>query len=406
MRYSWRIDAQQGVQRLLRLQDYLARQQQPWLLALANQYLGDLFTDYPALQVTAASSTQRASPETRVPTPQHWLLEANAIFEALGDRLEQARTLSVLGSSLRGENPEAAVLTYQAALELFKAVGPDPYAANVLLDLAMACLDQGRTAEGFEYLRQMQKVGEQMGNRITIAHALSWQSIEAVRYSDLGHARKTRDENLLIFQEYRNEYYAWGLWESGEIERVAGEVEAAQRRFESARQLFAQLGVTEGLVFYHRGLGDLAQARGDYETAWQEFQTSLEIAQEVHHDWAAIYALCGLGRAALGLGQLDTAHEYFLMGLRASQPIRAWELAPVALAGLAAWYAATGKHEEAVELSNVVIHYCVTWNETKNYARSVIETAAGVLPSDVVEAAKGRGKIAAYETVASRLLER
>jgi tetratricopeptide (TPR) repeat protein len=215
-------------------------------------------------------------------------------------------------------------------------------------------------------------------------------------------ARQTREAAWRILQESQGSDRAWAVWELGELERVAGAADVARRHFETARQLFEQTPVREGLAFYHRGLGDLAQARGDFATAWQEFEGSLELAREVHHDWAAAYACCGLGRAALGLGQHTSARERFVEALRDS---RDPGLTTMALAGLAALQAATGAFEDAVELSSFVVQHGATWNETRQQAQSVLESAARQLPAERVEAAADRGKLATLQTVTSRWLE-
>jgi tetratricopeptide (TPR) repeat protein len=270
------------------------------------------------------------------------------------------------------------------------------------LRLANVQFALGNIASGFQCLHVLRNTYEALGNHLLVGTALSWESIAAVRFGDLGDARKTRAASLLIFRETEHGMYAWAVWEQGEIERVAGNVDAARRHYESARQLFEQMAYHDGLAFYHRGLGDLAQARGDFATAWQEFERSLEFAREVHHEWVAVYAHCGLGQAALGLGRPATARERFVEALRDS---RDPGLTTMALAGLAALQAATGAFEDAVELSSFVVQHGATWSETRQQAQSVLESAARQLPAERVEAAADRGKLATLQTVTSRWLE-
>jgi hypothetical protein len=51
-----------------------------------------------------------------------------------------------------------------------------------------------------------------------------------------------------------------------------------------------------------------------------------------------------------------------------------------------------GDPEQAVELSNFVLHHFASWNETKQQAQSVMDEATRQLPAEIVEASKERGK--------------
>lgn len=166
----------------------------------------------------------------------------------------------------------------------------------------------------------------------------------------------------------------------GELQRVAGDLKAAQEWFERAKTIFERLHELNGLVFYHRGLGDIAQAQGDYEEAQRQFSRSLQWSKETGHQWGMTYALCGLGRAEVGLQQYDSAYVHFAQALRAAKKLGEIALMLVALAGFASLYAAGGEPERSAELSMLVIHHRSSWRETQAQAATLLDTVMSLLP--------------------------
>jgi predicted ATPase/DNA-binding CsgD family transcriptional regulator/predicted negative regulator of RcsB-dependent stress response len=402
--YCWRVSLEPALNSLWDDRAWLAQQPQPWLLALTNQQIGALLSEHPALAPAADPEPDTLQPHRRAQAAQgrQVLGEALARFEMLGDCLEQARTRMVLGELQEADELEAAGVMFEAARQLYEDVGA-PGAANFLrLKLAFLHFVQGRSAEGFAQLHQLRERYEASGDRRFVSYALSWESIQAVRFGDLGRAREARETCLQIMQETGDDSYAWALWELGEIERVEGDADGARRHYEAARQLFDQQGYREGLAFYQRGLGDLALTHGDYNGARQAFQLSLDLAQEVHHTWASAYAHWGLGWAAIGLGQLETARRHVGQALRLA---RDPGLATKAVAGLARLQVANGAYDEAVALSSFVIHCPAAWNETKRQAQKVLEEATHRLPAEHAEKAVARGEADTLQGVIGRWLQ-
>lgn len=209
--------------------------------------------------------------------------------------------MRLLGLYLLTYRPGEATGFLQEAFTLLRAVGDRMVAAHVLGSLGQAHIKQGKFEEGFAFIRQMRELYEQLGKREFAGYAFSMQSIEELRYGDIEQARWTREQALAIGRETNDllDGVAWGLWELGEVERVAGNRATARRHYEESLTMFEQLGHTLGVVFYERGLGDIACAEGDFASAQRHFKRSLDRARELGHDWSVVYGLCGLGRAAV-----------------------------------------------------------------------------------------------------------
>lgn len=234
---------------------------------------------------------------------------------------------------------------------------------------------------------------------------MSRESYEALRYSTVEHALRTRKQCQSLMQEAKYTYgEIWGDWEMGEIYRVAKDPSTARHYYEQARPGFERLGEKNGLAFYHRGLGDLALDAGDFALAREHFRQGLDLIQQVRHRWAGAYLLNGLGRAELGLRQQQTAHKHFLAALREAQSTGDPGILLVVLAGLVDWYAAHGDLQQAVSLAALVAGHPVSWLETKARVAMVLESAASTLSAEEFAAIKERSKSLDAWQVAERLV--
>jgi DNA-binding SARP family transcriptional activator/predicted ATPase len=362
--YTWTTtDTEAGMEQLRRLIGELRRAGQRWEQAFALQSLGRI------LSIRLPDSNPGQSLEEAL----GYLRESLALFEALGDARECGNTLRALGAVclLQQRLPEARD-HFNAAQQRLAAIDDWAHAAGLHWQLADVNFRLGAVPVAFRHLRQMSDAHLQRGRPADAAVALSRESYEAVRYSDLAHAREARERSLCLAREAGDRFgEAWYIWELGEIERVAGDYEAARLRFEQAQVMFAETRNRDALAFYYRGLGDIALACGDPAAAERHFQASCAAARETGHAWAAAYALAGLARAALALRHPDKACVYLSEALTKAQKYSADGIMMVVLAGIAEVYEATGAPEQAHPLAALVIAHPMTWHETKARAQRV-----------------------------------
>jgi DNA-binding SARP family transcriptional activator/predicted ATPase len=300
--------------------------------------------------------------------------EAIEIFEQLGDERESGYTLKIFGQLRRFQHriPEAIQL-FKSAQEKLTSIGDWPVAANIHGHLGDIHLQTGQFEDAFRSFQAMTQAYLEKGHKRMAASSLSKESYEALRYSDLAHAKRTREHSLALARETGDDmYYPWYLWELGEIYRVSGEPDAARRYFDRAYSLFIQDDNQVGSVFYHRSLGDLAHASGVYGEAIHHFKVSIQHAREVPHDWAESYGQTGLGRAAAGLGDLGEARSRIAEALRLAKKVDEKGIALVALEGAAEVFAAAGDLENALGLVAFIRDYPVAWRETKDRAGKLL----------------------------------
>lgn len=391
MLLGWVSNGREGVDWLRLLVGHHRQRGDPWLLAFALENLGGLL-----MPSGRGSLRGRAGlAETR-----RYLSEAVKLFEDLGDLRERGHSMRLLGLVSRGVDDREAKRMLLAARRLLQEAGDQVMAGNVGIQIAEICFLLGETDEAFLSYRQMRRYYAEMGNQRFEADALSKESMQAVRYSTIAHARGTREQSLALSREAGDLLgIAWSVWELGVVERVGGRLELARSYFEEAKSLFAELGDPNGLVFYHRGLGDIAQDLSQYEEAGARFEESLRLARQNSHMWATAYALAGLGRTTLGQDRDHMAQLFFLEGLELALEHGYRELVLVALAGLASHSLATGQTDRALQLAAFVLGQSLSWNETKQQARSVIEGVQGEFDGARIEVPEAKAQTMTLEEI-------
>ncbi len=390
--YGRFIEGEKGRQYLQQLIAYFREEGLSWELAITLQFAGCL---------DLVISLNSAQNENYLNEAGQYLTEALAIFQRLGDEREYSHTLLWLGDYYnRQHRLEEAVSAWQAAQAKFDEIGDVIVSIHWLLgDLIF---HSGDYEAAFQYYSEIIKKCIEMGHKRTAAYGLSRESIEALRYSGIEHARRTREQSLQLSQEVQDRFgEAWSVWEMGEILRVEGDYNAARTWYERARGMFEEVKEINGVIFYHRGMGDIAHTQGDYSEAYRQFQLSLEYARRVNYKWGVAYALAGLGRAATGLGEYDAARSHLSEGLRTAEATGDHGLALFVLASWAHLYAATGESELAAETGGLVSRHFASWRETKAQIASLL-TSINDLSSQHWIGAQSRGRQAEVWEVVDR----
>jgi predicted ATPase/DNA-binding SARP family transcriptional activator len=389
------IAVDQGADSLRRLLPGLRSRGVGWDVAFSLGLFGCLLL----VKVAERGHSAEAHAEARAA-----LEEALALCEAAGNRRETGLVLRWLGvlSYQQRRWPEARRY-WEAAQTALRMAGDWSGEADIHWQLGDLCLELGEHEAGLEHFHAMGQAYLRQGHPRLAGLMLSKESFEALRYSSVEHAWKLRLASLDVARQLGDRHEeAWNQWELGEIHRVAGDAAAAREAFDRAMAFFQDEPEGVGLVFYHRGLADLALAAGDHAAAHQAFAASLAEAQRAGHEWSVPYALAGLSRAALGLGQPERAREHALEALRlANRPGRAG-LALVALVALAAACASLGQAERAAELSGLVLADPASWNETRAQAAALL--ARLDLPAEPLSQAVDRGRGLARPAVVTELL--
>jgi DNA-binding SARP family transcriptional activator/predicted ATPase len=393
--YGRFFDGQGGQDYLRQLVGNYRQIDQPWELALALQMLGGL---------NLVLSLHTAQKEPVLEEAGQCLNEALAIFERLGDRREYSYSLLLLGGYHANQRDwEEAISIWKQAQAQFDELGETISSIHWLLGELL--FKTGDYQAAFQYYREIREAYLQRGQKRIAAYALSFESLQALRYSTIEHARQTREQSLRLSQEVGDPFgEAWSIWEMGEIQRVAGDYEAARLKFERANQMFAEVEDSNGEIFYYRGLGDIALAEGDEDRAYSLFEQSFTQANEANFIWGAAYAQAGMARAAAALKNFAAARKHLSQGLKSVSTIEDTGLALIPLAACAQLYAARGEVEQAIELCSLVVGHFAAWKETKDRATKLLNDLKDLSPGEL-PAAQEPGRIEEVWDMANRLLE-
>jgi predicted ATPase/DNA-binding SARP family transcriptional activator len=396
------VDKQQAVGCLRQLQSYYRIQNQRWELANTLSFLANVLTAKYVYHEVSTSTLDEVRQLT---------LEAMLIFQELGDNNETGYTLKYLSeiNFFQGKYHEAIAQLQTAQANLHK-VGEWRAVVSIDHNIAWIYLRMGDFESAFHYLQIVCQNLQDIGDRIGAAGALSAESMYALRYSDLEHARQTRQKCLSMYQAAGHALgIAWATWEMGEISRVGGDLATAKGWFESARLLFENLDDPTSPIFIHRGLGEIAESNADYNLAKYYFQESIQQARNIPHPWSEAYALCGMGRAETGLGDPKAAQEHFFHALHLAREIDALELLLIAISGYVNLLAKKSNYEQAVELGSMVINHKLSWNETKSQMSALLQSIQlnmpdQSLPVNWFATAQERGRNLAVEVAVNQLI--
>lgn len=399
--YGWQVDREPAVAQLRRLVDYYRQGDDRWALAFALSGLGRLLSQlwFPSSNAFLSPAERQFWGETDPAGRQRWdqvrhlLSEANALWQELGDRLQQADTLRLLATHLQRPNQQDALTFFRQARHLYEALGDLASVAEVLTDLSVNSIYAGEYEQAFTALGEVRAIYEWLGNRRYLGYTLSDESRAALRYGDLDYARETRERSLAIARELEeDQQIGWCLWELGDIVRVSGELAEARRLYRQALPYFDRAKDEVGRCFYHKGLGDVALLEGDYRAAREFFEQALVHAAAARHDWSTVYCRCGLARALMAGSHDDAAREQLVEALRVARLAGFRDLVPLVLTGLAQWWASAGDPGRAVTLATFTANHIAIWQETRKWAVAVADKAAGELSVEAYEAAVAQSR--------------
>jgi predicted ATPase/DNA-binding SARP family transcriptional activator len=375
--YAWYVDRQAGIRKMEAILVRLRQGHDVWEQAYCLSALGVLLTDVNRRQEAKAL-----------------LLEAFDLYRLTGSYDECSNALRNLGAIAIEQHAYAEAARYlEEALKMAEKAGDQIDRAMIVWELGSLSINQGEFERAFEYFRESQRLAAQANIPFEEAFGYSSESMEALRYSTIEQAKTARRKSLAISERMEDPNgIAWSRWEMGEIFRVEGDLEEAQRWYAKAHEIFNKHRVTRGLSFYHRGLGDIAQMRDDFSEAQRQFQESLHLAEVEYHRWGMAYSLCGLGRAELCLGELEQAERRFLESLQIAHDLGNQGLMMIPLAGLAGVWVSRGEAQRAIEVCAFLLNHYAAWRETKSQAARWLALAVKELPEEAVSAAQVRGE--------------
>lgn len=369
--YGRFVDDHTAADRLVTLIDRLSGTAHHWNRAFAHQSLG---------RILSRRSTIAVEIDPPIGDARTHLTFALKLFETLGDEREAAITTFFLGLERQaaGKPGEARALLLMAQ-ERFKVLGETIIAAGLNWQLGEIYMQLGETDNALHSFHEMAEALIRQGRLQMAVAGLSRESYETVRYGDVTHALRLREQCLALSRRSGDPFIeAWDYWEMGETYRVMGQFEQARHWFELSRKWFQDNDNYAGTSFYYRGLADVALAEGQLVIAEDYYREAVEWAERTGHPWQQCYALSGLALTNLAAERLADAKAHLIEALHLLRNTHeAGGLALMVIVRVGRLCLKLGGWERAAELARLALSHSLTWNETRREAQRLLEQVHG-----------------------------
>ena len=312
--------------------------------------------------------------------------DALSNFQSIGVLHEQGITLRNLGTLAAIEHDYEKAIEYnQSAQRFFEQVGDSLGVDSTRTNLAEYYIFLGKIEQAFHAFAELRQFNEKIGNRRKLGTSLSWESLAASRYGNLGYALQLRQKSLEIACEVSNQNdIAWHTWELGEIYRLMEDLDQAREYFSDAHQLFEKLNDLIGLGFFHRGYGEIAMLQSNWTEAQHQFQQALVLLEKEQRSGKAWGLACIHARIAVAfvhLGDFAEAKRHLKTSLSLAEVLAHPDLIALPLIGVSSLLAATGISEPAIEIAACIASQPTTWNEVKKQAGNILEAMMQSVPA-------------------------
>jgi len=365
--YGRFVDDRAAAERLVALIDRLSGTEHDWNRAFAHQSLG---------RVLSRRSIIAVEIDPPIDDARSHLTIALKIFETLGDEREATITTFFLGLERQaaGKPGEARTLLLMAQ-ERFRVLGETIIAAGLNWQLGEIYMQLGEIDNALHSFHEMADALIQQGRLQMAVAGLSRESYETVRYGDMTHALRLREQCLTLSRQSGDPFIeAWDYWEMGETYRVMGQFEQARHWFELSRKWFQENNNYAGTSFYYRGLADVALAEGQIVTAEGYYREAIEWAERTGHPWQQCYALSGLALTDLAAERLVDAKAHLIEALHLLRDTNeAGGLALMVIVRVGRLSLELGRQERVAELARLALSHSLTWNETRSEAQRLLE---------------------------------
>jgi tetratricopeptide (TPR) repeat protein len=318
--------------------------------------------------------------------------QALNLYKSLGDRYGEATAASFLGDDYHISNREKTLYYLNEAVELYRAIGNEFWAARALENIASVYDTLGERQKQIYYLNQALVGFRKVGRHKNEANVLT--SLGKI-YRFIGENQKELEclnEALLIFQNvndpkgladilrsigffyslqgetqtalgYLNraleieqalgerEMEAWTLQGLGGVYLRAEEREKAITLYNRALSIFLELSNQRGQADLFNSIGYFYSLSGERELAIDYYRKALRLFQELASPISESLTLGNIGNLYRSMGQLrqalDTYNEALIRNQDANSLYKCY-----ALGGIGAVYKDAGKKEKAIGFLN------------------------------------------------------
>jgi DNA-binding SARP family transcriptional activator/predicted ATPase len=370
--YTWTVDREVGLQYFRDSIQMIRDSGDRHTLAMALSVLGGTLTSL-----------------THWEEARELLAEAIEINRQLRNRFMLAISLQTLGYAEGiSRNYERAFQIYEECQQIYLELNVLRGAASICFDMGEVSSAMGQYRQGMDWLVSARDLYEKCGDRHRVADTYSWQSIMAMRLGDLETAVTLRQKALQAYQQIQDRSgEAWSFWEWGEIYRAQERFDDARHMYEQSHPIFQDTDDTWGIVYYHRGLGEMALQKGDVDKAQTHFKQSLAGLEREYHPWCEAYVQSALSRVYAEKGNLDGARENLARAVDNALTQGDKGLVLYLFYSMVVYLLAAERTSEAAALAAYDSSHIAAWWETRQRVRGVLDVLADKLTSEEMQAA-------------------
>jgi tetratricopeptide (TPR) repeat protein len=334
------------------------------------------------------------------------LLEAAEIFKGLGVYFERGLVAEQLGAlAFRNKRPFEEISGYfKQAKQFYEKLNPNYYLSVNWIFLTGMYFQFGEHERGFQLHHEVQKTLEQVGNSRLLALSYHWEGLHAVRFSTYEHTMGVYERSLKLTRKTGSQSdLCWKLFELGDVYRVFGEREKAQELYTQAYDGFDRMNFELGMGYYQRALGDLAVAAGQYSAALEHYQQFDRHVIQDNHKWSMAQAGTKLALVHAWMGNLVDSRQKMARSLADSLEWGELDLTLQAILAETVCLVKEEKKERAIELAAFITNHKNCWNETRQQAKAILDSASEGIPEAALRAAVKRGEELTLKEVAAGL---
>ncbi len=282
----------------------------------------------------------------------------------------------------RGEN-DSALLLLNRAEEAFTATGEAAAAAHVLATKGSLLRYQGRYAEAIKQCEQAIALVQGDTAEEKTAQALAYKSIGLcqLRMGTVAQGQETLRKTLHLLEELHTPYDLGMVHHDlGLSHELAGDLDGAVDHYQSALDMWQQLGNLGPWANTLNGLGVVYYQRGQYGQALPTLNEALTRAGQAGDLRVEAYVWASLGDLHRALGAIVRAQEAYLQALDVARRAQVGFIVTYALDGLGNTLRQHGQLIEARNKLQKALEHAQKQEST--YEIGLCHTSLGILAAE------------------------
>ena len=345
------------------------------------------------------------------PKTKEYAQESLGLFAKSQDRYPMGLSTQMLGwvATYTGEYRKAVELLEESE-RLFQYDTPGARRSPGSF-LGIIARLQGEYTQARQYLQNQLENLREAGISLDIGYALRELGYLDTSLGNYPLAKSQFEEGVEICKQWEaRPLYLFLVTGLGNIARLQGEFEQAERLHQESLTLGREIGELRGVAICLENLGRLAYDKGEHAEAEARFLDSLKLYEEIGHPHGQATVLGQLAVTSLSLDsqRFGEAEQRLHRALSISTEIGATPLILEILRGYAElWAVHETSHTsqvETIELLSLILNHTASERETKDNVGRLWDKLSAELPAELMASAMNQIPSNDVETIAKKIM--